>query len=168
MQKSIKNLLYKSHLSVIALAFCAALLIILSFVLRFSYSNTKEIISDIRLNWENADRNIQLSVTRWLKGKPFKNSKESIKLTTDNLLILKKRTNSPLLYPKGFRKEIQQASQSWKLLNEEKLESIMEKLDAFTKSNSFLKMETEANLKYFETTPNNYLQNLNFIIYRLL
>ncbi len=160
MQKSIKNLLYKSHLYVIALAFCATLLIILSFVLRFSYSNTKEIISDIRLNWENADRNIQLSVTRWLKGKPFKTSKESIKLTTDNLLILKKRTNS-LLYPKGFRKEIQQASQSWKLLNEEKLESIMEKLDAFTKSNSFLKMETEANLKYFETTPNNYLQNLN-------
>ena len=37
----------------------------------------------------------------------------------------------------------------------------MEKLDAFTKSNSFLKMETEDKLKYFETTPNNYLQNLN-------
>jgi serine phosphatase RsbU (regulator of sigma subunit) len=160
MQKSIKNLLYKSHLSVIALAFCATLLIILSFVLRFSFSNTKEIISDIRVNWENADRNIQLSVTRWLKGKPFKTTKESIKQTTDNLLILKKRTNS-FIYPKGFRKAIQQASQSWKLLNEEKLESIMEKLDAFTKSNSFLKMETEANLKYFETTPNNYLQNLN-------
>ena len=160
MKKSIKNLLYKSHLSVIALAFCATLLIILSFVLRFSFSNTKEIISDIRVNWENADRNIQLSVTRWLKGKPFKTTKESIKQTTDNLLILKKRTNS-FIYPKGFRKAIQQASQSWKLLNEEKLESIMEKLDAFTKSNSFLKMETEANLKYFETTPNNYLQNLN-------
>lgn len=160
MQKSIKNLLYKSHLSVIALASCATLLIILSFVLRFSYSNTKEIISDIRVNWENADRNIQLSVTRWLKGKPFKKTKESIKHTTDNLLILKKRTNT-FLYPKDFRKDIQQASQSWKLLNEEKLESIMEKLDAFTKSNSFLKMETEDKLKYFETTPNNYLQNLN-------
>ena len=160
MQKSIKNLLYKSHLSVIALASCATLLIILSFVLRFSYSNTKEIISDIRVNWENADRNIQLSVTRWLKGKPFKKTKESIKHTTDNLLILKKRTNT-FLYPKDFRKDIQQASQSWKLLNDEKLESIMEKLDAFTKSNSFLKMETEDKLKYFETTPNNYLQNLN-------
>lgn len=160
MQKSIKNLLYKSHLSVIALASCATLLIILSFVLRFSYSNTKEIISDIRVNWENADRNIQLSVTRWLKGKPFKKTKESIKHTTDNLLLLKKRTNT-FLYPKDFRKDIQQASQSWKLLNEEKLESIMEKLDAFTKSNSFLKMETEDKLKYFETTPNNYLQNLN-------
>lgn len=160
MQKSIKNLLYKSHLSVIALAFCATLLIILSFVLRFSYSNTKEIISDIRVNWENADRNIQLSVTRWLKGKPFKKTKESIKHTTDNLLILKKRTNT-FLYPKDFRKDIQQASQSWKLLNDEKLESIMEKLDAFTKSNSFLKMETEDKLKYFETMPNNYLQNLN-------
>lgn len=160
MQKSIKNLLYKSHLSVIALAFCATLLIILSFVLRFSYSNTKEIISDIRVNWENADRNIQLSVTRWLKGKPFKKTKESIKHTTDNLLLLKKRTNT-FLYPKDFRKDIQQASQSWKLLNDEKLESIMEKLDAFTKSNSFLKMETEDKLKYFETMPNNYLQNLN-------
>ena len=160
MQKSIKNLLYKSHLSVIALASCATLLIILSFVLRFSYSNTKEIISDIRVNWENADRNIQLSVTRWLKGKPFKKTKESIKHTTDNLLILKKRTNT-FLYPKDFRKDIQQASQSWKLLNDEKLESIMEKLDAFTKSNSFLKMETEDKLKYFETMPNNYLQNLN-------
>lgn len=160
MQKSIKNLLYKSHLSVIALASCATLLIILSFVLRFSYSNTKEIISDIRVNWENADRNIQLSVTRWLKGKPFKKTKESIKHTTDNLLLLKKRTNT-FLYPKDFRKDIQQASQSWKLLNDEKLESIMEKLDAFTKSNSFLKMETEDKLKYFETTPNNYLQNLN-------
>ena len=158
MQKSIKNLLYKSHLSVIALASCATLLIILSFVLRFSYSNTKEIISDIRVNWENADRNIQLSVTRWLKGKPFKKTKESIKHTTDNLLILKKRTNT-FLYPKDFRKDIQQASQSWKLLNDEKLESI--KLDAFTKSNSFLKMETEDKLKYFETMPNNYLQNLN-------
>lgn len=160
MQKSIKNLLYKSHLSVIALASCATLLIILSFVLRFSYSNTKEIISDIRVNWENADRNIQLSVTRWLKGKPFKKTKESIKHTTDNLLLLKKRTNT-FLYPKDFRKDIQQASQSWKLLNDEKLESIMEKLDAFTKSNSFLKMETEDKLKYFETMPNNYLQNLN-------
>ena len=104
MQKSIKNLLYKSHLSVIALASCATLLIILSFVLRFSYSNTKEIISDIRVNWENADRNIQLSVTRWLKGKPFKKTKESIKHTTDNLLILKKRTNT-FLYPKDFRKD---------------------------------------------------------------
>ena len=148
MKKSIKNLLYKSHLSVIALSFCAALMIILSFMLRFSYSGTKEIISDIRVSWENADRNIQLSVTRWLKGKPFKTTKESMKLTTDKLSILKKRTNS-ILYPKEFRKDIQLASQSWKLLNDEKLHSIIEKLDAFTKSNSFLKMETEANFKYF-------------------
>ena len=160
MKKSIKNLLYKSHLSVIALSFCAALMIILSFMLRFSYSGTKEIISDIRVSWENADRNIQLSVTRWLKGKPFKTTKESMKLTTDKLSILKKRTNS-ILYPKEFRKDIQLASQSWKLLNDEKLHSIIEKLDAFTKSNSFLKMETEDKLKYFQNASNNYLQNLN-------
>lgn len=160
MQKSIKNLLYKSHLSVIALSFCAALLIIFSFTLRFSYSKTKDIISEIRVNWENADRNIQLSVTRWLKGKPFKTTKESIKQTTDKFSVLQKRTNS-ILYPKEFRKEIQLASQSWKMINDEKLESIMGKLEVFTKSNSFLKMETEANQKYFQTASNNYLQNLN-------
>lgn len=160
MQKSIKNLLYKSHLSVIGLSFCASLLIIFSFMLRFSYLNTKDIISDIRFNWENADRNIQLSVTRWLKGKPFKTSKESIKKITDKLSVLQKRTNSPL-YPKKFRKEIQQASQSWKLINDEKLDSVIEKIEVFTKSNSFLKMETDVNQKYFQTASNNYLQNLN-------
>ena len=160
MKKSIKNLLYKSHLYVIVLSFFASLLIITAFLLRFSYSNTQKIISDIRVSWENADRNIQLSVTRWLKGKPFRTTKESMKLTTDKLSILKKRTNS-ILYPKEFRKDIQLASQSWKLLNDEKLHSIIEKLDAFTKSNSFLKMETEDKLKYFQNASNNYLQNLN-------
>lgn len=160
MQKSIKNLLYKSHLSVIALSFCVSLLIIFSFMLRFSYSNTKDIIDDIRVNWENADRNIQLSVTRWLKGKPFKTTKESITQTTDKLLVLQKRTNS-LLYPKKFRKEIKLVSQSWKLINDEKLDSIIKKLETFTENNVFLNMETETNLKYFQTASNNYLQNLN-------
>lgn len=159
MQKSIKNLLYKSHLSVIALSFCASLLIIFSFMLRLSYSGTKDIISDIRVNWENADRNIQLTVTRWLKGKPFETTKKSIELTTDKLLVLQERTNS-ILYPKEFRKEIEQASKLWKE-TDKNLASIIKKLEVFTESNSFLNMETETNVKSFQVGPDNYLQKLN-------
>ena len=159
MQKSIKNLLYKSHLSVIALSFCASLLIIFSFMLRLSYSGTKDIISEIRVNWENADRNIQLTVTRWLKGKPFETTKKSIELTTDKLLVLQERTNS-ILYPKEFRKEIEQASKLWKE-TDKNLASIIKKLEVFTESNSFLNMETETNVKSFQVGPDNYLQKLN-------
>lgn len=161
MKKSIKNLIYKSNLFIMLFSLLISALLILIFYLRLSYSSTLEEMKNIQFYWQNTECHMYLCVTRWLKGAPFEQVKESVLLTDAGLNQLTKVSKSPL-YPHKIKMEIYRMNDLWELTKETKINPIIQKIDALIVSQEFLQMETTANRNNFKYNQQNYLTNLNF------
>lgn len=161
MNRTIKSKIILSNIIVVIASLIIILMMLLTSYIKNSFADRLDAVKNIQISWINIERNMYLSMNRWLNGSPYEAVIENINEIDQLISNIHKKSNSSILVPAILKKEVNFMNDLWEHSKKDYINPIVKNMDNFVVSRAFLEIETESAKRAISINEQNYYTNLN-------